>query len=237
MKTIKIITALSLLTLSITGVNAYKDIQCNSDPVFDANSCNQCFLWDSKWEWATLGFLKDQWVNNSTVDKILYKEEQSLPKMINLNPSLVSWKEIPGKAWFWEYTDEFNKLYRTEEEGFILWKGKSVIWLKSKDNFAYKLAKNKAPKWKNIGLLIYPITTHNILATGDINVDGSEHRECVLFKSDTKAAPAPVNPVVQTNNPIKTATHNPTTWPEDYILLILLAMILGFGFTKMRKKA
>jgi hypothetical protein len=40
--------------------------------------------------------------------------------MINLNPSLVSWKEIPGKAGFWEYTPEFNKLYKTEEEGFVL---------------------------------------------------------------------------------------------------------------------
>ena len=235
MKATKIITALSLLALSATWVSAYDEVKCTTDPAFSANSCNQCFTGKAKWEGATLGFLKDKWVNPSTVDKILYKEEQSEPKMVNLNPSLVTWKEIPGKAGFWEYTPEFNKLYRTEEEGFVLGKGKSVIWLKSKDNFAYKLSKNKAPKWKNIGLLVYPITTHNILATGDINVDGSEHRECVLFKSDTKGAP--VKPVVQTSNPIQTATHNPVTWPEDYVLLMLLAMILGFGFTKIRKKA
>jgi len=239
MKVTKIITALSLLALSATGVSAYEEVECNTDPSFNANSCSQCFLGKNKGEGATLGFLKDKWVNTSTVDKILYKEEQSEPKMINLSPSLVNWKEVPGKSGFWEYTDEFNKLYKQEEEGFILKKGKSVIWLKSKDNFAYKLTKNKAPNGKNIGLLVYPITTHNILATWDINVDGSEHKECVLFKSNTNAAP---DPVVQpnipvTNNPVQAATYNPKTGPEHYILLMLLAMILGFVFIKMKKSA
>jgi len=232
MKATKIITALSILALSATGVSAaYEEVKCDVDPVFNANSCNQCFLWKDKGEGANLGFLKDLWVNTSSIDKILYKEEQSEPKMINLNPSLVSWKEVPGSAGFWEYTDEFNKLYRPEDEGFVLPKGQSVIWLKSKDNFAYKLEKNSAPKGKNIGLLVYPMTTHNILESWDINVDWNEHKECVLFKSDAKKVEPTVVPKEPT--PVK---ELPTTWPEHYVLLMLMALILGFGFSKLRKR-
>ena len=70
-------------------------------------------------------------------------------------------------------------------------------------------------------------------------MESSEHKECVLFKSNTNAAP---DPVVQpnipvTNNPVQAATYNPKTGPEHYILLMLLAMILGFGFIKMKKSA
>ena len=44
MKATKIITALSILALSATGVNAaYEEVKCDVDPVFNANSCNQCF--------------------------------------------------------------------------------------------------------------------------------------------------------------------------------------------------
>jgi hypothetical protein len=52
--------------------------------------------------------------------------------MINLYPSLVKWEDSPSKANFWEYTSEFNDLYREEEEGYVLSKGKKVKWLKSK---------------------------------------------------------------------------------------------------------
>ena len=237
MKATKIVVALSLLTLTVTGTNAaYKEIQCSADPIFAANSCNQCFSGWSKGEGANLGFLKDEWVNTSTVDKMLYKEEQEMPKMVNLNSSLVSWKEVPWKAGFWEYTADFNKLYKADEEGYILGKGKKVVWLASKNGYAYKLEKNKVEAGKNIGLLVYPISTHNISSNGDISVDSVEHKECVLF---TSWAPVVKENVATGTTPSKNtpAKKLPKTGPEHYILLMLLAMVLGFGIMKLRKNA
>jgi hypothetical protein len=43
-----------------------------------------------------------------------------MPTMKNLSPSLVTWKENPSHEKFWTYTEELNKLYSEEEEGYIL---------------------------------------------------------------------------------------------------------------------
>lgn len=233
MKAITILTALSVAALSVASTAAYQEIECSTDPIFAANSCSQCFDGGTKWEGANLGFLKDDWVNTSNIDKMLYKEEQEMPKMVNLNPSLVSWAEVPGKAGFWEYTAQFNKLYRPEEEWYVLGKGQSVTWLQSKTGYAYSLKKNQAEAGKNIGLLVYPIAVHNIADNGDISVDAIEHKECVLFKSGTPEQKAPVNTGEKPKAPVK---QLPQTGPEHYVLLLMLAMVLGFGITKLRKR-
>ena len=235
MKSLKIVTALWILAVSTLSASAYDTVKCDSDPIFAANSCNQCFLWKAQAEWANLGFLKDEWTNSSTVDKILYKEEQEMPVMKNLSPTLVNWKEEPTKENFWKYTDDFNKLYNEEEEGYILAKGKKVGWLESSKGFAYSLTKNKAEAGKNIGLLVYPISTHSIVANGEINPDADIHKECVLFKSSTKVVKEVV-PAAKKETPKTPAKKLPKTGPEIYLLL-LLAMILGFGILKIRKKA
>lgn len=233
MKTLKILVATSVTFMSVMWASAYETVKCSTDPVFSANSCNQCFTWKAQAEGANLGFLKDEWVNSGQVDKILYKEEQEMPVMKNLSPSLVSWKENPTKEKFWKYTDEFNKLYNDEEEGYILTKGKKVIWLKSSKGFAYSLTKNKEVAGKNIGLLVYPISTHSIIANGEINPDAEVHKECVLFKSSTEVKKEVTPPVEKPKTPTKKL---PKTWSEQY-LLALLALILGFAILKIRKKA
>ncbi len=250
MKAIKLLAAVSVLAFSATGVSAYTEVNCSTDAVFSANSCNQCFNGGSKGEGVNLGFLKDEWVNTSDVDKILYDEEQENPKMINLNEGLVTWKQDPGKTGFWKKTQAFTKLYNTEEEGYILKKKGKVTWIESAKGYSYALTKNKAPKGKNIGLLVYPISTHSISANGSIGIDSTEHKECVLFKSGTPQTQKHVTGTKKTT--VKgttkrgttgkpwvkgTTTKLPQTGPEHYILLLLLAMVLGFGIVKLRKNA
>lgn len=236
MKLVKILTATSVLALSSLSASAYNTVKCDSDPVFSANSCNQCFV-DStaRWEGSTIGFLKDDWINSSKYDKLMYKEEQEMPKMINLAPSTVSWEQKPTKAGFWEYTPELAKIYDKENEGYVLKKGQKVTWIKSKKWFYYKLTKNKAAENKNIGLLVYSIASRNILENGTINPNSSTHKECVLFKSGKKVEQAKAIPAKkQTKAPAKKL---PKTGPEHYILFLLLSMILGFGVMKLRRKA
>jgi len=54
-------------------------------------------------------------MNVTEVQKIVYKEEQVDPEMINLDSSNVTWTQTPDSENFWEYTDEFNALYSDTE--------------------------------------------------------------------------------------------------------------------------
>jgi len=221
----KLLAILSLLVVSTSSLSAYEEIECSTDTVFSEYSCNQCFTWESKSEWDLLGLLSDVWMNVTEVQKILYKEEQLDPEMISLDTTNVTWIETPDSNGFWEYTDEFNELYSDIEEWYILDPGKSVTWIKSNLSHAYKLERNTADAGENIGLLVYPISTHNILADGEITIDNSEHKECVLFKS-AEAGEEPETP-----------ERLPETGPSEFILLAILAMILGFGIVKFRTKS
>ena len=88
-----------------------------------------------------------------------------------------------------------------------------------------------APAGSNIGLLIYPFKAHSILADGKQTLDDTEHRECVIFKSDAKKVVTP--PV--TPEP-KKPVELPKTGPE-HIILLLVAMLIGTGLILFRKKA
>jgi LPXTG-motif cell wall-anchored protein len=84
-------------------------------------------------------------------------------------------------------------------------------------------------------MLVYSINTHNISETGDVDVESKEHRECVLFKS---GAPT-VTPEVTATPPVvkETPKQLPKTGPENYIIMMLFALIFGFAITKMRRKS
>lgn len=221
----KLLVMISLLMITVPSFAAYTEIDCSTaDPVFTENSCNQCFNWSSKIQWDNIWLLSDLWMNVTEVQKIVYKEEQVNPEMINLDSANVSWEQTPNSENFWEYTDEFNTLYSDIEGGYVLDAWSSVTWLESSLSHAYKLDKNTAEAGANIGLLVYPITTHNILADGEITIDSSEHRECVLFTS-WEAAEEVVEP-----------EYLPETGPAEFMLLIIVAMILGFGVLQFRTK-
>jgi hypothetical protein len=116
MKLTTILTAMSVLAISTLSASAYTTVKCDTDPAFASNSCNECFTDRNRGEGSHLGELKDEWINNSTSDKILYKIEQEMPKMINLSPSLVQWKQNPSSNNFWEYPQDLNKIYDKENE-------------------------------------------------------------------------------------------------------------------------
>jgi len=222
-----ILVLISLLAIATPSFAAYEEIECSTDTVFSENSCNQCFDWGTKVQWGYLGLLSDLWMNVTDIQKIVYTEEQVDPEMINLDSSNVSWTQTPSSENFWEYTDEFEALYSETEEGYILDAGESVNWIKSAWSNAYQLAKNTASEWSNIGLLVYPISTHNILEDGEITINNSEHRECVLFKSwEASEEEVPEEP-----------KKLPETGPAEFILLLVAAMLLGLWIMKFRTRS
>lgn len=225
---LKKLLLVSLLLAIVTPVSAFEEIECSTDTVFSENSCNQCFDGGNKSTGDNIGLLSDDWLNVTSSDKILYKEEQSMPKMMNLGDTNTTWSQSPeNNEEFWEYTTDFDGFYSDDQEGYVLPAGKSVTWIKSKLSSTYTLDANTAPVGSNIGLLVYPIAVHDIDDKGDIALDAEEHRECVLFKSNS-----PADPVVP-----QEPTRLPETGPAEYLLLLLMAMILGFGVLKISRKA
>jgi len=214
----------SLVIMSTSSAFAETtEIECSTNPVFAEYSCNQCFDWWEKATWSFIGLLTDIWSNDSKNDKIMYKEQQEMPEMVNLNTSKVEWSQTPDSKDFWEYTPEFEALFSDEQDWYVLKAGQSVTWLKSKLSYAFKLDKNEATKWENIGLLVYPILSHTLLANGELGMSNAPHNECVLFKSSALEAPKVVPP--------KTL---PQTGPAEFFLLLILAMILGFGILRFK---
>ena len=219
----KILASLILIGLSTSAsvFAVFEEIECSNDAVFAANSCSQCFTWWSQEQGANIGILSDIWLNTGNTDQLVYKEEQELPSMISLGGA--SWSQTPWADNFWEYTWEFNELYSEIEDGYVLSAGEQVSWIKSKLGYAYKLDNNPAANGENIGLLVYNLTTHS-LDNGNIDEDGVDHRECVVFTSQAGEAPV---------------VEEPKRLPEtgaEHVLLLMIALLLGFGFFKFRKQ-
>ncbi len=219
------ILSLMIFLLNISMTSAYTEVSCPSDSVFSANSCDRCFDWWNKSAWDTLESLSDVWVNATSSDVIVYKEEQEMPSIVNLWQINSSWVQTPSSTNFWEYTDEFNSLYSDTEQWNILSSWWKVTWIKSKLWYTYTLEANTAPIWDNIGLLVYNLIAHKML-NGSVDVNWTTNKECVLFKSwDAK-----------TKNPVVPPKKLPNTGPAEYILLLVLAMILGFTIIKSTRK-
>jgi len=242
MKAMKFIALLIIATLSLWSVGAaYEEVQCSTQGVFSDNSCSQCFLGGAKAVGDNIGLLKDDWINTSNVKKVIYKEEQEMPEMIALGGS--SWSQTPSADGFWEYTEALNNLYTESEDGYVLPIGDKVTWIESKLGYAYTLDSSNAAAGENIGLLVYTLSTYDLKEDGDIPVDSQEqHRECVTF---TSGAPAPAaatvdaTPVVTETLPNKVVKVQPKELPEtgaEHIILLLVALMLGFGFFFLKAK-
>lgn len=229
MKTKNLLAFAVLLWLTLQSVSAaYTEIQCSTDPVFAQNSCNQCFSWWEKGQWEAFGFINDVFINKTTNSKLIYKEEQTMPSMINLWWEKTSWSQTPS-GWdaFWQYSKDFETYYSSGQEAYVIWWGKQVSRIESRDGFAYKLEKNTVAKWQNIGLLVFSVTSHD-LVNGEVSIDTIEHKECVLFKSGVPSQ----NPVVTINEPVK---RLPQTGPE-HVLLVLVALLLWLGLFGLKRK-
>lgn len=222
----KILLAVLLAVSLITPTFAYQEIECSTDLAFSENSCNQCFKGTALSQWSVEWSIFDEWLNDSATDMILYKEIQEDPRLVNLSPDLVQWTQVPSSQGFWEYTSEFDNIYSEAEDGYVLEAGKKITWIKSKLGYGYSVTQNSAAQGENIGMLVFPLTSHALLADGTISEDSDVHNECVLFKS---AEGEPENPVP--------TPRLPETGPAQFIMLAFFAMLLSFVLVKARKES
>jgi len=228
MRITKALATLALIALSVQFTSAaYEEVECSTDSVFAENACSQCFTGGEVAAGDNIGLLTDDFVNNDSSAKLVFKEEQEMPEMIALSPSEASWSQTPSGDGFWEYTEAFNALYSEDEDGYILDANEKVTWLQSKLGYAYTLDTNTADAGQNIGLLVYKLLTHDVNDAGDVSVETNEHNECVLFTSKTTKTPP-------------TTPEEPKELPEtgaEHVILALIALLLGLGLVTMKRKA
>lgn len=229
MKTNKLIAFAIAFWLTLQWVwAAYTEIECNSDPVFAQNTCNQCFNGWEKGEGEAFGFINDIFINKTTNPKLLYKEEQTMPSLINLWGDKTAWSQTPSSEGFWQYTKDFETMFSTGQEAYVIWAWKQVSRIESKAWSAYKLDKNSVARGQNIGLLVFSVISHD-LVNNEVSIDTIEHKECVLFKS---WVPTQTPVQVTIDQPVK---RLPQTGPE-HILLVLVALLLGLWLFGLKRR-
>lgn len=217
-------TVLLLTVVTTTTYGAYETVSCDSDTSFSANSCSQCFDWGEAAQGDNRGLLTDIWENTSEDKQLIFKEEQEMPKMVSLGGA--SWSEIKSDGMdFWKHTSELDALYSEDYLGYTLDAKQSVKWIESTLGSAYQLTSSSTPKGDNVGMIVYDIAVNTIQDNGSLAGDSVNHRECVLIKSGDMTPPV-----------IPETPELPQTGPE-HVALLLLALILGFGFFMIRKKA
>lgn len=238
MSTKQLLATAVLFAVSITSASAgYDEIECSTDAVFSANACDQCFEWWQKAVGDNIWFIDDEWFNIGNTAKIMFKEEQTMPRMLSLGGS--NWSQVPDSDNFWEYTPELEALYSENDQGYILDAGWKVKFIASALDSAYLLNSTESAQWENAGLLVFPLLSHTMMEDGDISTDDSVHNECVLFKAwASEAAPAPANPSSPSTpwQPAPKQMAQVETGAEAYLIL-LFALILGFVYIKTRKQA
>ncbi len=241
MNTKQILASIILFAVSMTSASAaYPEIECSTDAVFSANSCDQCFDGSQKAVGDTIGFIEDDWTNTGNAARIFYEEEQTSPEMLSLGGS--SWSQTPSSDNFWETPDEFEALYSEINQGYVLEPGQTTKFVQGSLESAYVLESTDLAQWENAGLLVFPLLSHTLSADWVVSSDDNIHRECVLFKAWAKQVAAvvdpgsPANPGSPSIQPTPENLTQVETWAEAYLIL-LFALILGFVYIKTRKQA
>lgn len=215
------------LLLSATATNtywAYEEVNCSSKAVYSEYSCTQCFNWWEVSKWTNISFLDDLWVNDTWVKKIMYKEEQTMPVMTALNWSEI--KKVPNSDSFWEYTSEFNELLDSSLDWYVLPAWKTISWLKSAF-WAWFMVDKTPAKWQDVWILVYNITSHNILESGEVATNNTPHKECVVYTSWENTVPPVVEQPKPEPKPVPEKMTEVKTWPEMYFLILLMAFALS----------
>lgn len=228
-----VLTLTMLTSTYAANEGSYSKVDCALNSSFWEYSCNECFDWWILKVWQKLDMNNDIWVNKieNWVKQIIFKEEQKMPVMNNLNGSVFLKK--PDNDTFWQYTSDLEAFKDTTLNWYVLPAWQSVKWLESSNWAAYMVDK-LGTSWANAWVLVYDLVTHNILPNWEVDTTNSKkHRECVLYKAwDAPVVVTPENVKPETVKPEpKPVTPKPkvlpTAGPEAYFLVIIISMLFS----------
>jgi LPXTG-motif cell wall-anchored protein len=244
----------SLLLLGSTQVFAasgdYKQVDCTL-PVFTANGCaasasTQCFDGGSVTPGQKLIGLYDSWTNKNQSEQVIYQDEVTFPKLVNVGGAGTSWLTNPAdEKSFWKIGSEIiftpeatSGSGATKRNVFSLKAGKTVRVLESELGANYQLEKSTAKNGEYVGLVKFPVNYRDVdSGTGKPGVLVN-HLECVAYKLAAQTvASAPVTPTKPTpSTPVPSQATAVKTGAADTFLFLGLAMLLALAFMFARKR-
>ena len=190
--------------------------------------------------------LFDTWTNTNPTEQIIYKNEQTMPELINVGGANTTWSSIPDDPTkFWKFANEIAWVNSTlggsvtasgttgtgltatgtdsQKQEFLLEANKKIRFLESDFGAVNTLEASDKKDGDTVGVIKYTLNYHDISADGNESALKS-HTECVAYKlSGEKATPPAVPP---TATKVKTG-------PETTII-ILAALGLGFGIMRLK---
>ncbi|MCK9272025.1 hypothetical protein M0P65_00575 [Candidatus Gracilibacteria bacterium] len=211
-------------------VSNYEKVACDKD-FFIQNNCSECFAGGNKNIGEKITSLNDTWTNPNTSEQIIYSDEQTFPELINLGGDNTKWISNPeDNTKFWKNSQEIiwsDSKTGSGRQEFVLEGGKTINLYESDLGATYVVDSTDKMQGDAIGLLKFPLSYHNIDATGNEG-EKMDHTECVAYYAGA--------PVVAPTAPAQTEVTKVKTGPES-LILILIALITTFFFLRIRKKA
>jgi hypothetical protein len=237
-------------------IGEYKKVDCASNPVFTANGCLannanfECFDGGSIAPGAPLQGLSDRWTNTSAGEQVIYQDEITLPKLVNLGWAGTTWLANPtDEKSFWTpgddiiFTPETTAGTGTTASGakrniFSLKAGKTVTVLAAELGANYRIERTDKKSGDYVGMIKFPVNYRNVDATTGKSGVLVTHIECAAYKLAGTVAAA--TPVVKPANvpPVKIPAEvtQVKTGAADTFLFLGLAFLLGLAFMFARKK-
>ncbi len=217
-----------------SAIGEYKSVNCNTNPAFATNSCDQCFDWGSIKVGDTVNGLFDNWLNNTPNILVAYKEEQKMPNLVRFGNT--TWISTPAEdVNFWKYSSDIVWVQAGSggKNQYILPAWQSVKFFESDLGAGYKLEKTDKKAGDLIGLLRFPIVSHTIDNSANESTASTAY-ECAAITL-TASSVVPVTPVVE-KKPTTQEITSTKTGPET-LLLIVAAFFIAFGLMfSLRKK-
>ncbi len=209
----------------------FKSVNCNTNPTFSTNSCDQCFDGGSVKVGDNINGLFDNWINNSPNIMVAYKEEQKTPNIVRFGNT--TWTSNPANdAQFWKYSSDIIWVQAGSggKNQYILPAGQTVKFIESELGAGYKLEKTDRKNGDIVGMIRFPLVSHVVDSAANESIANTTY-ECATL---TLSAPAvtPAKEVKPTPKEITTTKTGPET-----LLLIIAAFFIAFGLMfSLRRK-
>lgn len=217
-----------------SSLGEYQTVACNTNPAFETNSCDQCFVGWSVQIGGDLNGLFDNWTNNTTSMLLAYKDEQKLPNMV---PFGSTWTNEPSDlSKFWKSSSDVSWITMTgssDRPQSILNPGQKVRFVESELGARYVLTASDKKDGEIVWLLKYPIVSHIVDGATGTEGPAVTHYECVSY---TLAAPA-ITPTPEPVTPNPGEVTQTATGPAETLILIVAAFFIAFGMMfSLRKR-
>ena len=223
-----------------SSLGEYKTVACNTNPAFETNSCNECFVGGSVQIGGDLNGLFDNWTNNTTNMLVAYKDEQQLPTMASFGST---WTNEPSDlSKFWKNSSDVSWITMTGSSArpqSILNPGQKVKFLESELGARYTLTASEKKDGDIVGLLRYPIVSHMVDGLTGTEGAATTHYECVSYTlAAPVVAPTPTpTPAPETPAPTPGEVTQTATGPAETLILIVAAFFIAFGMMfSLRKR-